>query len=74
MPELEIAARHDLTIEEKALLLGRTVYAVNTAAYKVRRDAQLTELVGPPREPCDSRGLDLRQRRPLESPRLSGGH
>ena len=45
-PELEIAARDDLTVAEIARMLGRTYYAVVTARHRIRRDPRADWLAG----------------------------
>jgi hypothetical protein len=45
-PEMEIAAREDLTSKEVALKLGRTLYAVKTMREKLRRDPRKQFLAG----------------------------
>lgn len=49
-PELEIAARDDLSVKEAALMLGRSFYAVETARKKLRAgDPKTTWLAGLPK-------------------------
>lgn len=45
-PELEIAARKDLTDMEVAQLLGRSRYAVQNARARLERDPRYRDLAG----------------------------
>lgn len=45
-PELELAARDDLTAVEIARMLGRTRYAVTSMRYKLRREPAKQRLAG----------------------------
>jgi hypothetical protein len=45
-PELEIAARDDLTPEQVAEMTGRTLYGVNEARKRLRRDPRAIALAG----------------------------
>jgi hypothetical protein len=49
-PELEIAARPDLTSREVALALGRTLAAVSTMRQKLRYDPKIQNLAGVSRD------------------------
>lgn len=53
-PELEVAARSDLTIAEVALMLGRTYDAVCNARRRLKDDPKLIHLAGLPRAADDS--------------------
>jgi hypothetical protein len=50
-PELELTAREDLTIEQIALMLGRSYYAVKTARRNIRTDPRYDFLAGLARQP-----------------------
>lgn len=45
-PELEVAARVDLTSAEAAVLLGRTVYGVMTVRHRMKFDPRVAYLAG----------------------------
>jgi hypothetical protein len=45
-PELEVAARTDLTVEQAALMLGRTYNAVASARARIRTDPRYDRLAG----------------------------
>lgn len=59
-PELEIAARSDLTAREAALMIGRTYASVKTMRKKLAADPKTIQLAGIPREPLGSDGNEER--------------
>jgi hypothetical protein len=47
-PELEVASRDDLTAEQAAVMLGRTLFAVETARRRLRQEPRYQSLAGLP--------------------------
>jgi hypothetical protein len=45
-PQLEIAAREDLTARQVAVMTGRTLYAVYSARHRLREDPRIISLAG----------------------------
>lgn len=52
-PELELLARTDLTLKEKAVMLGRTWYAVRTMRTRLRVEPMLDHVAGVAHERVD---------------------